>query len=58
MKYVVIICLVLSFANVAFAQHDSIKRKKSIAEFALKNYKGDPKDRLIFEAIYNIFLLQ
>jgi hypothetical protein len=52
MKQLFIICLVLGFTTSAFAQNDSIKRKKTIAEFALKNYKGDPKDRLIFEAIY------
>jgi hypothetical protein len=56
MKHFFIIVLVLVFANASFAQHDSIKRKKSIAEFALKNYKGDPKDRLIFEAIYTSWL--
>ena len=56
MKNVFIIFVCLVFTNSAFAQHDSIKRKKSIAEFALKNYKGDPKDRLIFEAIYTSWL--
>ncbi|MES2512530.1 MAG: outer membrane beta-barrel protein [Bacteroidota bacterium] len=33
------------------AQKDTSKTKKT-SEFDLKNYKGDPKDRLIFEANY------
>ncbi len=47
--------LVAIFYN-ATAQKDSTKHKKIISEFDLKNYKSDPKDRLIFEAIYTSWL--
>lgn len=40
----------------AQAQKDSAKVKKEKSEFDLKNYKADPKDRLIFEANYTNWL--
>jgi hypothetical protein len=38
------------------AQKDTSKLKKTLSEFDLKNYKADPKDRLIFEANYTSWL--
>lgn len=38
------------------AQSDSSKLKKTPSEFDLKNYKADPKDRLIFEINYTSWL--
>ena len=46
----------LSFAFTSKAQKDSIKQKKEVSEFALKNYKADPRDRLIFEVNYTSWL--
>lgn len=40
----------------AVAQKNNTTPKKPISEFDLKNYKSDPKDRLIFEAIYTSWL--
>lgn len=40
----------------AQAQKDSASVKKEKSEFDLKNYKADPKDRLIFEANYTNWL--
>jgi hypothetical protein len=57
MKKIVIYCLLfLSFAFTTKAQKDTTKNKKIISEFDLKNYKADPKDRLIFEANYTNWL--
>lgn len=56
LKQVLYSCIVLSFALSAFAQKDSLKTKKGISEYDLKNYKADPKDRLIFEANYTNWL--
>lgn len=42
---------------VIHAQNDSLKPdKKELSEFDLKNYKADPKDRLIFEINYTSWL--
>lgn len=38
------------------AQKDTTKLKKIISEFDVKNYKADPRDRLIFEANYTGWL--
>ena len=38
------------------AQKDTSRLKKLASEFDLKNYKADPKDRLIFEANYTNWL--
>ncbi len=38
------------------AQKDTSRFKKLASEFDLKNYKADPKDRLIFEANYTNWL--
>lgn len=39
------------------AQKDSLKKAKDeLSEFDLKNYKADPKDRLIFEVNYTSWL--
>jgi hypothetical protein len=57
MAKVLIYCLLLT--GLAFsvnAQQDSSKLKKAVSEFDLKNYKADPKDRLIFEANYTGWL--
>lgn len=48
--------LLLTIAVSAFAQKDSSKTKKPLSEYDLKNYKADPKDRLIFEANYTNWL--
>ena len=50
-----------SFCLVGFcfnlqAQKDSSKTKEIISEFDLKNYKSDPKDRIIFEVNYTGWL--
>lgn len=53
MKKPAIYCLVfLSLTFVIKAQKDTTKIKKIISEFDVKNYKADPKDRLIFEINY------
>lgn len=52
-----IYCVLLT--GLAFSvkgQQDSSKLKKAVSEFDLKNYKADPKDRLIFEANYTGWL--
>jgi hypothetical protein len=52
-----IYCLLLTgLVFTAKAQQDSSKFKKAVSEFDLKNYKADPKDRLIFEANYTGWL--
>lgn len=57
MKRLVIYCfLLLTFASRINGQKDTIKNKKIISEFDLKNYKSDPKDRLIFEVNYTDWL--
>lgn len=57
MKKILLYCfLFLSFAYTTKAQKDSTKNKKALSEFAMKNYKGDPRDRLIFEANYTSWL--
>lgn len=38
------------------AQKDTTKIKKIVSEFDVKNYKADPRDRLIFEANYTSWL--
>lgn len=42
--------------NFSVAQKDSSKLKKTISEFDLKNYKADPKDRLILEPNYTSWI--
>lgn len=54
-KIIYCLCIVVSFLNVQ-AQKDTSKLKKVISEFDVKNYKTDPKDRLIFEANYTGWL--
>lgn len=49
-----VIVLVLCFQ--LKAQKDTVNLKNKIAEFDLKNYKSDPKDRLIFEVNYTNWL--
>jgi hypothetical protein len=49
------ICFLLVCCFSMQAQKDTSKAKK-ISEFDLKNYKSDPKDRLIFEANYTNWL--
>ena len=46
----------LSIVLTGTAQIDTSKIKKEISEFDLKNYKSDPKDRLIFEINYTSWL--
>lgn len=52
LKFIGYILLFLSMGISTYAQKDSIKHKKPISEYDLKNYKADPRDRLIFEANY------
>lgn len=56
LKWVFYILLGLGSSVQAIAQKDSTKHKKPISEYDLKNYKADPKDRLIFEANYTNWL--
>jgi hypothetical protein len=54
-----IILYSLVFFSLCFnllAQKDTTKFKKVISEFDVKNYKADPRDRLIFEANYTSWL--
>jgi hypothetical protein len=46
----------LLMCSYVHAQEDTSKIKKEISEFDLKNYKSDPKDRIIFEANYTNWL--
>lgn len=48
--------LFFSFGYTIQAQKDSLPAKKIISEFDLKNYKADPRDRLIFEVNYTNWL--
>ena len=48
--------MLLLFVCKIQAQKDSVKHKKIISEFDVKNYKADPKDRLIFEVNYTNWL--
>lgn len=51
----VILFLLLTFPVLSgFSQKDTTK--KTLSEFDLKNYKSDPKDRLIFEVNYTSWL--
>jgi len=53
MKKTILLCILFcAFAFLLSAQKDSTKHKKALSEFDMKNYKGDPRDRLIFEANY------
>lgn len=56
MKHLLYTILFASFLLSTQAQRDTTKHKKIIPEFSLKRYKGDPKDRLIFEVIYTSWL--
>lgn len=57
MPKVLIYCLLLMGLTLSVnAQKDSSKVKKKVSEFDLKNYKADPKDRLILEANYTGWL--
>lgn len=57
LKRIVCIVAFLNIGQVVLAQKDSLKSaKKDISEFDLKNYKADPKDRLIFEINYTSWL--
>ncbi len=56
MKQILYTLFLVTIFYSATAQKDSTKHKKIISEFDLKNYKSDPKDRLIFEAIYTSWL--
>jgi len=57
MKKTLVYCLLfLIFTGVVNAQKDTTKHKKSLSEFDVKNYKSDPKDRLIFEVNYTNWL--
>ncbi|MES2565906.1 MAG: hypothetical protein V4565_03505 [Bacteroidota bacterium] len=49
------LCIVVYCVNVQ-AQKDSSDLKNLLSEFDVKNYKSDPKDRLIFEANYTGWL--
>jgi hypothetical protein len=55
-KSLIYYLLFLSFAFVAKAQKDTSKIKKVVSEFDMKNYKSDPRDRLIFEANYTSWI--
>lgn len=48
--------LFLSVVLTTKAQKDTAKHSKILSEFDLKNYKSDPRDRLIFEANYTNWL--
>ncbi len=50
------ICFLILCCFSIQAQKDTSKLKKLASEFDLKNYKSDPKDRLIFEANYTSWL--
>lgn len=53
MRKTLIYCILfLSFTFLTKAQKDTSKLKKLASEFDLKNYKADPRDRLIFEVNY------
>ncbi len=57
MKKHFIYCLLFSsFVFITKAQKDTSKLKKVVSEFDMKNYKADPRDRLIFEANYTSWL--
>ncbi|MBC7695613.1 MAG: PorT family protein [Burkholderiales bacterium] len=54
-KTIYSLCVVVSCFHLQ-AQKDTSKLKKVLSEFDVKNYKSDPKDRLIFEANYTGWL--
>ncbi len=57
MKKAILLCILCcAFTFVVKAQKDSSKIKKTISEFDIKNYKADPKDRLILEVNYTGWL--
>jgi hypothetical protein len=56
MKISIYSLLFFSFGYTIQAQKDSLPVKKIISEFDVKNYKADPRDRLIFEANYTNWL--
>ena len=55
-KLIIYNLLLFSLGFDLSAQKDTSKLKNIISEFDLKNYKSDPKDRLIFEANYTSWL--
>ncbi len=55
-KVIYTLVLVIVFCVTTFAQKDTNKVNKTTSEFDLKNYKADPKDRLIFEINYTNWL--
>jgi hypothetical protein len=55
-KAIIYLLVFFSFGRSVQAQKDSAKLAKTASEFDLKNYKADPKDRLIFEANYTNWL--
>lgn len=57
MKKVIIFSLLFfGFINIFHAQTDTSKIKKAVSEFDVKNYKADPRDRLIFEVNFTNWL--
>ena len=48
--------LLFGFISTIKAQTDTSKIKKAVSEFDVKNYKADPRDRLIFEANFTNWL--
>lgn len=56
MKKILFCLAIVVFCFQMKAQTDSSKLKNKISEFDLKNYKSDPKDRLIFEVNYTNWL--
>lgn len=57
LKQIIGLVFLMNWGVALQAQKDSLKSsKKEISEFDLKNYKADPKDRLIFEINYTSWL--
>jgi len=57
LKQLICFIVLLSSFQALLAQKDTIKSvKEELSEFDLKNYKADPKDRLIFEINYTSWL--
>jgi hypothetical protein len=54
--FVFYISILVCFHNKIFSQKDTLSSQKKLSEFDLKNYKADPKDRLIFEINYTSWL--
>ena len=55
-KVIVYSFLIFGFISTIQAQKDTSNLKKVISEFDVKNYKADPRDRLIFEINFTNWL--